>query len=79
MTNVRRLARRISTDAGFRRALARAADQEARLALLAEADLSFTDAEFEDGVRAMLVECQTEEAAEEVREFRLWWDLLRST
>jgi len=47
--------------------------------VLREAGLYFSDAEFDEMVDVLHVQCQTREEAERFFEFRNWWDFLRRT
>lgn len=79
LDNVRRLFERIGEDEALRQKLYKAEGPEGREAVLREADLYFSDAEFDamDGV--LHVKCQTVEEAERFFEFRNWWNFLRRT
>jgi hypothetical protein len=77
MDNVHRLRNRIADDPALRKELVLAPDRAARDAILAREGLPFTDQEFEEACRAMLVKCQTAEEAEDLAEFRHWWELVR--
>lgn len=43
---------------------------------LTQQGLSFTPGEFEEAYSNRLTQCQFEEQADQLREFRMWWDLL---
>ncbi len=66
-------------DATLRKELNKAVDQEARTAILEARKMAFTDNEFQDGFRSMLVQCQTEDAADQLREIKMWWEFLQRT
>ncbi|MBI5593600.1 MAG: hypothetical protein HY881_24370 [Deltaproteobacteria bacterium] len=47
--------------------------------VLTEADLLFSSCDFDEAFHHQLTECQAMEAAEQLKEFKLWWDLLIRT
>ncbi len=53
-----------------------AADNATREEILHELDLVFNYAEFEDAYNSMLANCQFEEQADDLKNFKLWWDFL---
>lgn len=79
MDNVRRLYKGLEKDPQLREKLYKAEGQIGRDAVLREAGLYFTDAEFDEMVNVLHVQCQTREEAEQFFEFRNWWDFLRRT
>ncbi len=79
LDNVRKLYRRLAADPALRDRLYAADGPAGRDAVLAEEGLSFTDAEFDEMVNVLHVQCQTREEAERFFEFRNWWDFLRRT
>jgi hypothetical protein len=79
LDNVRKLYRRLESDAALRDKLYAADGQAGREAVLREAGLFFTDAEFDEMEGVLHVQCQTREEAERFFEFRNWWDFLRRT
>ena len=44
--------------------------------ILADELLSFNSNEFEDAYNHKLTECQEEEDADQLKELKLWWDIL---
>lgn len=44
--------------------------------ILAAEKLSFTAHDFNEAYHHQLTECQEEEEADQLREFKMWWDLL---
>lgn len=38
--------------------------------------LGFNEAEFEDAINMNLVKCQTEDAAEEIQQLKMWFSIL---
>ncbi len=78
IANVRKFAQKAMSDNTLRKELNAAENREARMAILEAKGLPFTDAEFGEGYRSLLVECQTEGAADQLKEFKLWWELLQS-
>ena len=77
--NARKFMQATMRDKALRKALNAAPDVDARQAVLAEHDLTFTDDEFGEGFRSLLVQCQTEDAADELRQIKLWWEMLQAT
>ena len=77
--NARKFMQAAMTDKALRTALNAAPGHEARQAELGERELSFTDAEFDEAFRSLLVQCQTEDAADALQGVRMWWEMLRST
>ena len=47
--------------------------------VLAEEDLLFSAYDFDEAFHHQLTQCQEMEAAEQLKEFKLWWDLLFRT
>ena len=47
--------------------------------VLAEEDLLFSAYDFDEAFHHQLTQCQEMEAAEQMKEFKLWWDLLFRT
>lgn len=47
--------------------------------VLAEADLLFSTCDFDEAFHHQLTQCQVMEAAEQLKEFKLWWELLLRT
>jgi hypothetical protein len=70
--------RRAMTDSEMRSRLNAAPSIQVRDDILAAENLLFSPAEFEDAYRHQLTECQNEETAGELKEFKLWWDYLAS-
>ena len=79
LDNVRKLYKQLGKDEELRDRLYAADGQAAREAVLREAGLFFTDAEFDEMESVLHVQCQTREEAERFFEFRNWWDFLRRT
>ncbi len=63
-------------DAQLRERLNSAATMTELLAITGEYGVSFTPGEFEDACNNLLVQCQFEEQADQLKEFKMWWDLL---
>ena len=74
--NAKKFIKQALTDADFRSQLNSAADAEARQSILNEKGLRFDSNDFEDALRNELLNCQTETAADTLRQIRLWWQLL---
>lgn len=79
LDNVRRLMVRIGTEPELRAKLNAAKDQAAREEALASESLHFTNAEFDEMVNVLHVQCQTQEQADRYFDFRNWWEFLRRT
>ncbi|NTV45736.1 MAG: Nif11 family protein [Chlorobiales bacterium] len=79
IANAQRFVRRMLTDTEMRKRLNSAQNHDARQIILREEDLSFTEHEFDEGFRNMLVNCQTYERAEDLQQIRMWWELLRKS
>jgi hypothetical protein len=47
--------------------------------VLAEEDLLFSACDFDEAFHHQLMQCHAMEAAEQLKEFMLWWDLLLQT
>jgi hypothetical protein len=45
--------------------------------ILADEGLSFTQHEFENAFNSLLVKCQRIEAAGQLQEFKMWWEMLQ--
>ena len=63
-------------DAALRRQLNTASDTAQREEILGEEKLMFSAAEFEEAYTHRLTQCQAEEEADQIKEFRMWWSLL---
>lgn len=79
LDNVRKLYKCLESDDELRDRLYAADGQEGREAVLREAGMHFTDAEFDEMENVLHVQCQTPEEAERFFQFRNWWDFLRRT
>lgn len=79
IANAQRFVRRMMTDTDLRKRLNKASDHESRQVILREEELAFTEHEFDEGFRNMLVNCQTYERAEDLQQIRMWWELLRKS
>ena len=64
------------TDSALRDRLNTAPDMSQCEGVLAEESLTFTDHEFDEAFHHRLTQCQEAEEADQIREFKLWWDLL---
>lgn len=67
------------TDKDLRSRFNKAADNAERRAILQEIDLEFNYPEFEDAFNNMLGNCQIEEQADDLRNFKLWYDYITNT
>jgi hypothetical protein len=52
---------------------------EARDEILEGEKLLFSNAEFDEGYHHKLTRCQTPDQADQLKEFKLWWDFLAQT
>ncbi len=68
--------KRSLSDASLRAKLNGAGSKEELEKILAEELLSFNPDEFDDAFNHKLTECQEEEDADQLKELKLWWDLL---
>jgi len=65
-------------DRDLRDRLNASAGPEDVLAILEREQLVFTYSEFDDAYHNLLTQCQEEEQAELLKEFKMWWDLIRT-
>ena len=68
-----------SVDDELRTKLNTAVDNNARKSILKDYDLLFNYPEFEDAYNNMLCNCQTEDQASDLQNFKLWWDYLSNS
>ncbi len=66
-------------DGGLRGRLNAAASLPEIDQVLAEEDLLFSANDFDEAFHNQLIQCQAMEAAEQLKEFKLWWDFLFRT
>lgn len=64
------------SDTALRDQLNEAKFEEQLAEVLAQYQLKFTFAEFDEAFSNLLTRCQFEEQAEELSEFRMWWEFL---
>lgn len=64
------------TDHELRRQLNQTADIKGLKKVLSEKEYSFSVHEFEEAFNTILFQCQFEEDAQRLSEFKLWWDFL---
>ncbi len=76
--NAIRFIERGISDSDLRRRLNTAPDEAACRKVLEEEDLAFSDQEFDEAFHHRLTQCREAEEADQIQEFRTWWDLLRS-
>ncbi|SHJ06285.1 Nitrogen fixation protein of unknown function [Desulfatibacillum alkenivorans DSM 16219] len=79
VANAQKFIKRGLTDSELRARLNRAADPGEIQQILEEEDLGFTPGEFDEAYHHALTECQTNDAANQIKEFEGWWDLLFRT
>jgi hypothetical protein len=46
--------------------------------ILENHDMAFTYTEFNEAYTTFLTQCQSEEKANEIKELKMWWDLIQS-
>ena len=63
-------------DSDLRARLNAAASALERDKVLSDEKLVFSAHDFDEAFHHRLVQCQTAEEADQIREFKLWWDLL---
>jgi len=63
-------------ESGLRSALNRATSSSEFFSVLMNENLKFSSHEFEEAFSMKLVNCQEPEEAEDLRAFKIWWDLL---
>lgn len=63
-------------DAALRERLNGASSLPALHQVLQEENLMFSDPEFDEAFRHRLIQCQEAEEADQLKEFKMWWDLL---
>lgn len=63
-------------DSDLRDRLNTAPSLEARDQILSDEHLQFTHHEFEDAYRNLLIQCAAAEAADQLKEFKNWWEIL---
>jgi len=79
LDNVRKLFKNLEKSPELRKRLYTAEGQAGRDAVLTEAGLYFSDAEFDEMEGALHAQCQSVEEAERFFEFKNWWEFLRRT
>jgi len=68
--------KRSLNDADLRERLNGAENKEELDRILAEEDISFSDRDFDNAYNHSLTECQEVDEAGQLKELKLWWDLL---
>ena len=63
-------------DGALRKRLNGASSPPERVKILEEEALTFSDAEFDEAYHHLLTQCQEEDQAETIKEFKLYWELL---
>lgn len=64
------------TDSKLRERLNTASSIQVRDDILAEERLLFSQHDFEEAYRNRLTACQQAESADQLKEFKMWWELL---
>lgn len=62
----------------FRDRLNKTSDTSEIQGILSDQNYNFSYSEFEDAFNKSLTECQAEDNANRLKEFKVWWDLLVS-
>jgi hypothetical protein len=65
-------------DRDLRNRLNASGGPEDMLAILEREKLVFTYSEFDEAYHNLLTQCQEEEQAEQLKDFKMWWDLIRT-
>jgi hypothetical protein len=68
--------KRSFNDADLRERLNGAVNKEELSRILAEEYITFSDHDFDNAFNHRLTECQEIDEAEQLKELKLWWDLL---
>lgn len=66
-------------DAELRRRLNKASSVSECEQVLGEENLTFSPRDFDEAVHHRLTQCQEAEEADQIKEFKMWWDLLQAT
>ena len=69
--------KRAMAETSLRDRLNRASCSTEMTEVLTSEGLSFTPFEFEDALNSQLVKCSEWEAAEQLNEFKMWWEMLQ--
>jgi hypothetical protein len=77
--NARRFIRKASGDGELRGRLNGAADMADMQRILEDEGLGFSQDQFIEAYLNLLKECQTQEAADHLKELKSWWEFLCST
>lgn len=76
--NAKQFIHRGMRDSGFRTRLLAPEDHASLQAILAQEHILFSDHDFDEAFHNLLTQCQTQEQAEQLREFRTWWGMILS-
>ena len=76
ISNALAFIKRSLNDSALRDRLNGASDKEEFDRVLAEELLNFSAGEFDEAFNHKLTECQAVDEAEQLKELKLWWDLL---
>ena len=76
IANAKSFIKRGMTDPELRKALNRASNLNELNRILTEQDLRFSFPEFTEAYTNTLVQCQFEDDANQLKEFKMWWELL---
>ena len=66
-------------DSGLRRQLNAASDVAECQKVLDKEELTFSAHDFDEAFHHRLTQCQEEEEADQLREFKMWWELLSAS
>ncbi len=76
LNNAQKFINEARNNSDLRTKLNTAPDNTTREEILHELNMVFNYAEFEDAYNNMLGNCQFEEQADDLKNFKLWWDFL---
>jgi hypothetical protein len=65
-------------DSALRERLNGASNAEAINTILKQEDLIFSASDFDEAFHNLLTQCQEKEQADQLREYKMWWDLTMS-
>jgi hypothetical protein len=66
-------------DSGLRRLLNLASNTDECQKVLAAEKLTFSAHDFDEAYHHRLTQCQEEEEADQLKEFKMWWDLVSAS
>ena len=75
ISNAKTFIRRGMQESTLRDEVNRASTAAALSALMEREGLVFSDHDFDEAFHNLLVQCQERQQADQLREFKMWWDL----